>query len=160
MLAADSDLSKRQRLTAVLISMLLTMTFGVSLWVLRDLIRDADFHWGNGGEEEVVGYLVLGFCELVLPTLMIVVLPFILLVSPSFQMKRWPVMIGLAGLLPVLLQAVILRHSPARIWHDLYDESGIYLLFEFFAMIGCGVYLLLLRWLSWRCQEHSYTFQS
>lgn len=155
MLAPDNNPSKRQRLSAVLISMLLTMTVGMSLWVLRDLKCDADFHWGNGGEEEVVGYLLLGFCELVLPTLIIVVLPFILFVPPSFQMKRWPAMIGLAGLLPILLQALLLRQSPAHIWQDLYGSPGIYLLSESFAVIGCGVYLLLLHWLSSRSQEHS-----
>jgi hypothetical protein len=160
MLAADNNPSKRQRLSAVLISMLLTMTVGVSPWVLRDLMREADFHWGNGGEEEVVGYLLLGFCELALPTLIVAVLPFILLVSPSFQMKRWPAMIGLASLLPILLQALLLRHGPARIWHDLYDSPGIYVLFESFAVIGCGVYLLLLRWLSSRSHERSHPLQS
>ena len=157
---ADNNPSKRQRLSAVLISMLLTMTVGMSLWVLRDLKRDTDFHWGNGGEEEVVGYLVLGFCELVLPTLIMVVLPFILFVPPSFQMKRWPAMIGLSALVPILLEALLLRHGPARIWHDLYGSPGIYLLFESIAVIGCAVYLLLLRWLSSRRQEPSPPLQS
>lgn len=144
-----------QRLLAAMAAIIVTAALVTIAFVLRDLKRETDFHWGNGGEEQVVGYLLFGFAELLLPWVVLIVAPIVLLIPARFQQKSWPAMVGIATLLPLLLEGLLLRHGPSRIWHDLYDSPGIYLAYEVAALICCGVYLLLLRWLGLRKRMRS-----
>jgi hypothetical protein len=134
-----------QRLLAAIAALIVTAVLVTSAFVLRDLKQDNDLHWGNGGEEEIVGYLLFGFAELLLPWIALVAAPFVLMIPARIQQKNWPSMIGVAALLPLLLGGILLRHGLSRIWHDIYNSPGIYLANEVAAIVCYGMYLLLLR---------------
>jgi hypothetical protein len=144
------DVSWWQRLLAAIAAMIVTAVIVTIVFVLRDLKEDTAFHWGNGGEEQIVGYLLFGSAELLLPWLVLFVTPIVVLIPPRFQHKSWPTMVWAAVLLPLLLEGLLLQHSPSRIWHDICDSPGIFLACEVVALTCCGLYLSLLRWLRLR----------
>ena len=146
-MATEQGVPWWQRVLAVSAAMGFTVALGITLVVLRDSKRNTDFHWGNGGEEQIVGIFLLAATFSLLPTLLFVILPAILLTPVYFQRRRWLAMLGLAALVPLLVEGLLLWQSHVGIWREARVSSWLYVGPELFALICCAEYLLLLRWL-------------
>ncbi len=149
-MAVVQDVPWWQRVLVAMSALLVTAVLVTIVIVLRDLKRDRDFHWGNAGEEQLVGYFLFLFAGLLFPRMLLVVVPLVLLIPARYQQRNWSAMLGIASLLPPLLEALLLRHSPSRILHHIQDSPEIFLAFEVAALVCCGLYLLSLRWLGIR----------
>ena len=142
----EIDVSPWKRAASVVLSFSLTLAVACSSVVLRDVRRDQDFHWGNGGEEQIIGFLLIVGTPFLL-CFMVIAISSVLLIPPAVQSRRWPVLMGIAAVAPTTVECLLLRQSPLRMLHNLQDAWPIYGFVEFLALGCCGAYLLMLRWL-------------
>jgi hypothetical protein len=148
----EHDIPRWRRLLTALVSLIITLGVFIAFQVLRDFKRDDDFYWGKGGESGVILFLLIVSAPFLL-SIAIVIISTALLIPVGFQRKRWPVMLGLAAAMPLCIESLFLTHGYYRIpnLRNFLRTEGPYLLFfVFFALICCGVYLSLLRWLELR----------
>ena len=121
-------------------------------FLLVTVIRDSmwmpqDFHWGNAGEEQIVGYfaIVVGFGALI--TYVLFIAPLVLLWPVRSQLKHWYAMLLVSLLWLPPAGAVAGNARPEAMLHDLLHpfHPDILWFLEPFAPLACGVYLLLLH---------------
>ena len=130
---------------AVLLPTLLAMVFYAAV---RDYVRSPqDFHWGNGGEEQIVGATVIFGGLGALSTYVLFIMPLVLVWPVRSQLKHWYAFIAVALLwLPLALPVA----GNARLIDTLHDilhpfRRDLVWLLEPFALLASGSYLFLLH---------------
>ena len=123
-----------------------TLLLAAVLLVVRDLRRDPNLQWFNGGEIPYVGYFLIIGGLFFLATYIFFVAPLVLLWPVESQRKHWYAMLCVALLWPPLFIGIIDRTSPSMIFQEIRRNLGFYGQLEPIALFACGCYLLLLRW--------------
>lgn len=134
------------RLLLAFAAMFLASLAALVFIVLRDMLTHTDVSWGNGGEEQIVGYFAIYGGIGSLFTYIFFVVPLVLLWPVRSQLKHWYaiLLVSLFWLPPAM--AFIGNRRAVDMLHDLLHpfHPHILWLMEPFAPLACGLYLLLL----------------
>ncbi len=111
----DGNIEWWKRLLGALASTTVTLVACIAVFVWHDLKHNPGHHWGNGGEEQIAGFLLIACGFPLLITFFLVIVPLVLLLPARIQLDWWPAMMGFAALVPMLMEVVFLPQSPSAI---------------------------------------------
>ena len=135
-----------KRLLLAFGALLFTLLLPIASVTVRDFWREPELQWFNGGETQIVVFILLVGGLLILATYIVFVAPLVLLWLVESQHKHWFMMLCVSMLWPPILAGIIWHYDPWRLVHEMYQNPGIFGWPEVFALISCSSHLLLLRW--------------
>jgi hypothetical protein len=126
------------------LALLFTLLLTIALIAIKDFRREPNLQWLNGGEIQMVGYVLIFGGLAILVTYICFVVPLVLLWPVESQRKHWYAMLCVSMLWPPLLVGVAEWPSPSGFFGDLRADRSLYAWLELFALCWCGCYLLLI----------------
>jgi hypothetical protein len=145
-----------KRLLTGFVALVSTLLVAIISYTINDFRREPNLHWSNGGESQIVAYMLIYGGLIVLTTYFFFVVPLILLWPAESERKHWYAMLCVAMFWPPLLLGIIFRRDPLLILFDgIRHNPGILGWLELFALCSCGCYLLLIRWQQRRLERRS-----
>ena len=134
-----------QRLLFALGALVFTLLLSIALCAIHDFSREPGLQWGNGGEIQVSGFILIVGGIVVLATYVLLVVPLVLLWPVASQRKHWYGMLCVAAIWPVLQLWIALLHEHPSI-KNIQQYLPLYGRLQLFALCSCGSYLLLIHW--------------
>lgn len=128
---------------ALIVVLLLTIV----LFVIRDYRREPNhFQWSNGGENQIVAFILIYDGLVILTTYVFFVVPLVLLSPTESQRKHWYAVLCVAIVWPPLLLGITLHGRLAILFQAVRRDPGPFGRLELLALCSCGCYLLLIHW--------------
>ena len=141
-----TDAAWWQRLLFGLGALVFNLLLMIALVAIHDFSHEPGLQWGNGGEIEMAGYILIFGGLAILVTYVLLVLPLALFWPVASQRKHGYAMLCVAMIWPPFLYG-LLQHK--HLWmhiREVRQYPGLYGWPELFALCSCGYYLLLIKW--------------
>ena len=133
-----------KRLLAALASTCLTLGVGSVLATYRSAAALGEHHWGNGGLEQIFGFVVLIGGVAAAALFLFVEMPLVLLIPVSIQQRYWHMFLLFAAFVGPLALECVTHPTASRLWMDLRHEPGFLLISLLSGLFSCGVYFFML----------------
>jgi hypothetical protein len=135
-----------QRLLFGFGALIFVLLLTIVLSVIRDYRREPNyFQWSNGGESQIVAYILIFGGLVILATYVFFVVPLVLLWPAESQRRHWYAMLCVAMVWPPLLLGITMHGRPSLLFQEVRRSPGVFGWLELLALCSCGFYLLLIH---------------
>lgn len=135
-----------QRLLFGLGALIFNLLLTIALVAIHDFSYNPGLQWGNGGEIQMAGYILIFGGLAILATYVLFVVPLVLFWPVASQRKHWYVMLCIAMIWPPFLYGMLQHEHLSMHLKEIRQYPGLLKWPELFALCSCGCYLLLIHW--------------
>ncbi len=136
-----------QRLLFGFGALIFILLLTIVLFVIRDYRREPNyFQWSNGGESQIVAFILIYGGLVILTTYVFFVVPLVLIWPAESQRKHWYAMLCVAMVWPPLLLGITLHGRPSILFQTIRRSLSAVGWVELLALCSCGCYLILVHW--------------
>ncbi len=145
-MAAGAVVGRGRRMMFAALAMLFTLLVLADVEAVKDFRQDPGLHWGNGGEIQITGFILLVGVPVCATTLVLLVMPMLWLWREESR-RRHPFVVLLAVLAwPLLLNLCVQRQGPRVFLAAVRWDPGFFLAQDGLALLAYCGYKALLSW--------------
>lgn len=135
------------RLVAAFLATCLTLGLVTILTTLRVAKSLGDYHWGNGGVEQIVGWTLTFGSVIAAGFFVAVIAPLVLIIPPAYQRKYWWIVLSFSAMVGPIVTGLYPSRSVHQLWADVQNTPGLFASVSLVGLCCSTVYLSAIFWI-------------